>query len=191
MKKTGLLVSIILLAGIFNGCTAIWPQNSAIDAGETAVKTEAYFCLQASVENTGLGSANVWLRLVDEGTVWEWSPPYRILSLNQFASYHEFNGWEDGLRFVFTTETPVHDFRLFGIMRNENFGGEGERRFSIIDIFYVLDELTPEMPFVISGVDFGVRLPVTGFSFIDLDGETKYFTLGISNRDGNIEICEF
>ncbi|MCL1993111.1 MAG: hypothetical protein FWG66_09195 [Spirochaetes bacterium] len=190
MKNIFVLAGILLLSSASGGYT-----------DERRQEAEAYFCFgdeedglcfPVPSENAGLGSAQVRMWFVDEGRRRELYPPYRILDLNRFERYYEFANIETSLvRIVFTVETAVRNFRYLRIMWNGNFGDEGERRFSVLDTRYVLDNLTPEIPLVIRGHSFGSALPSMGFSFADIDGVTRYFTLGMSGRDGLVEIWEF
>ena len=42
---------------------------------------------------------------------------------------------------------------------------------------HALEELTPEIPFVVTGANKGCVLAANGFSFVDEYGVTRYFAL--------------
>jgi hypothetical protein len=138
-------------------------------------------------ENPGLTSANVRLFLADSESWW-YPYPYRLFDLSQVEYYHEFVRCEGSLRIIFTTETTVRDFKYLDIVWNDNYFrenvGENERLYSVLDILYVLDEFTPEMPFIVTGANLGCALASDGFSFVDEYGETRYFYFLMSGADG-------
>jgi len=147
-------------------------------------------------ENTGVTSANVRLYIEDTGETRQWyRHAYRLLDLVQFSRYHEFIQREAALRIIFSTQNAVSDFRFFDVMWNEAFSREGadetERRYTVLNTLYILNELTPEIPFVVQGPWFGSIFPHQGFSFVDEDGTTRYFVFGRSGMTGLIYVGEF
>ena len=141
-------------------------------------------------ENIGLTSANIRLYFVDDGRT-QWYHAYRYFDLDQIEIYHEFIRWEDGFRIIFTTEATVQDFRFLSINWNENFYREDERLYSVLDVLYSLDELTPEMPFVVTGASLGCVLAGNGFSFVDEKGTIRYYSFLVDAFLGLFVIEEF
>ena len=72
----------------------------------------------------------------------------------------------------------MRDFRFFEITFNENFSeGEDELLYLVTNVLYTLDELTPDLPFVVAGAGLGCAVAVNGFSFVDTDGITRYLAI--------------
>ena len=136
-------------------------------------------------KNMGLTSANVRvyfaydenLNLTNTLTEYEFD-------INQVEQYHEFIVSWDSLRIVFTTEYPIRDFRFLSIKFNENFIENDNENFYLVEnVLYVLYELTPKIPLVITGVNLGCVLAIHGFSFVDKNGVIRYFSLHGSMAD--------
>jgi hypothetical protein len=143
----------------------------------------------------GLPSVNVRLFYVDDGIILQHHPDM-LFNLSQIEHYHEFIYKEDLARIVFTAEAAIRDFRFLDIVWNDNFSWEeadgDERFYSVRSVLYSLDELTPEVPFVVTGVDMGCALAAHGFSFVDENGITRYFAFLQSGKDDEgIFISEF
>jgi len=132
-------------------------------------------------ENTGITSANIRLYVADTERERQWVYAYRLLDFSQIDQYHEFILYANGARFIFTTETTVSDFRFLSIMMNQYFWNEnaeeGERAYIVQNTLYFLDELTPEVPFVVQGIIFGGTFAIHGFSFLDETGTRRYFSI--------------
>jgi len=145
--------------------------------------------------NIGLTDDNVRLYFVDNERVRQWYPAYRLFDLNEIEYYHEFIHSVDGFRIVFTTEATVFNFRFLDIVWNDNFFREtaapDERLYLILDVIYFLPELTPEVPFVLTGALLGCALATHGFSFEDSNGEIRYFGFNQCGRTGVLAIGEF
>ncbi|MCL2828376.1 MAG: hypothetical protein FWD99_06515 [Oscillospiraceae bacterium] len=152
-----------------------------------------------STENEGITSANVRLYFADDERTQQWIPTYELFDLSQVEHYHEFIYCEDDMRIIFTTEATVHHFRFLSIVWNDNFfsedADESERLYSVRSILYSLDELSPGIPFVVTGANMGSSAIATnGFSFVDKNGTTRYFAFHMSGYEGDdhpINIKEF
>jgi len=96
--------------------------------------------------------------------------------LSEYDSYVEFIDNEIGIRIAILPHTTLYDFRWIGIGwrffddRNENY----ERV-----VLYSAGELQAGIPFVIMHREMG-SLPHRGISFVDANGERRYFTVGLS-----------
>jgi hypothetical protein len=148
-------------------------------------------------EVDGLTSANVRLFFVDDENVRQWYPAYRLFDLDQIEQYHEFVRRENGLRIVFTTEVTVHTFKFLRIMWNDNYFDEdaevGKKRYIIEEVLYSLEELIPEIPFVVTGTSLGCIYADNGFSFVDDTGQVRYYWFFEFNCDdsGGFVLGEF
>jgi hypothetical protein len=135
-------------------------------------------------ENMGLSSADVRMYLVDEGDIRLWYPDtYGLFDLSQIELYYEIELEPNGIRFVFTTESAVSDFRLLQIGWDEGY--------HIIDELLHLDELAPDLPLVVRWTILGCALAGNGFSFTNQNGITKYFGFLICGRTGMLQIFQF
>jgi hypothetical protein len=142
-----------------------------------------------SPETPGLTSANVRLFFVDDGVTWQHRSDM-LFDLSKVEHYHEFvnEEWKDLARIVFTTETTVREFSFLRVVMNDNFykenPEEGARRYIVLNTIYTLDELTTEIPLVVTGASMGCIFADNGFSFVDEDGATRYFAFLESGTDG-------
>jgi hypothetical protein len=171
------------------------PQDMPNEAGSAQENTSPTIFFTASAESIGVTSANVRLHLEVNEIEQQQYQVYGLLNLNQFSQYHKFIQREDAFHILFSTETTVNDFRFFDVMPNDAFFREGadgtERRYTVLNTLYILNELTPEIPFVVQGPWFGSIFAEQGFSFVDEDGTTRYFVLGLSGRTGLVYVGEF
>ena len=135
----------------------------------------------------GLTSANVRLRWVDDGIIWQHRPDV-IFDLTQIEYHHEFIHREDGFRLVFLTDIVVHNFSVLSVSTNYHYfsdnAPEEERRYNVEQVLYTLDILTPEIPFVVTGLKLGCAgVAVSGFSFVDCEGITRYFAFADNPKE--------
>ena len=111
--------------------------------------------------------------------------------LSQYASYDEFMELEDlsyQVKVVFTTSVPVTDFKF---LEGGYVGGEDDSfRFVVNSVLYSMDELLPEKPLVVGTVFHG-DFPTRGISFVDESNTTRYYTLGMSGKDGSLVLIEY
>ena len=129
-------------------------------------------------ENIGVGSANVRLFFLDDENTRQWTPAAWLFDLDQAAHYHAFYSGRGYAHLVFTTDALVRDFRFFEITFNETFSeGGDEPLYLVANVLYTLDELRPDLPFVVVGAGLGCAVVVNGFSFVDEDGITRYFAI--------------
>jgi len=136
--------------------------------------------------------ANVRLYLVDNENTRQWYPEYRLLDLGSFEYYHEGIINRGSVQVAFTTETTVRNFQFLEIMFNDDFGvDEYERFYSIRNVLYSINELTPEMPLVITSANLGCALASNGFSFVDEHDIARYFSFIQCGKTGLIFVSEF
>jgi len=142
-------------------------------------------------------SANVRVQ-IEKSSSWGGLPDHVLFDLSQVETYYEFSELEGLMRFVFSTDIAVANFRLLRIYHNENFFRESaelhERLYNVQEILYTLEELTPEMPFVVAWWFPGGAVAGNGFSFTDAYGQTRYFAFFNSGYEGDdhpIAILEF
>jgi len=171
------------------------PQDVPDETDSAQEKASPTIYFVGLTESIGVTSANVRLHIEVNEVERQQYPAYRLLGLNQFSRYHKFVQREHAELILFSTETTVSDFRFFDVIVNDAFFAEGadgtERRYAILNTLYVLNELTPETPFVVQGAWFGSVFAEQGFSFSDEYGTTRYFVFGQSGRTGLIYVGEF
>ena len=145
--------------------------------------------------NVGIPPYGIRLYFAYDGINWNPNLHYRIIDLSQIESYYEVFSRDSRSRSVFMTDIAVYDFRVLRISRNENFTrgsiDKGERLYHVRDTLYHLHKLTPDMPFVISGVYMGCIFAESGFSFVDIHGITRYFLIHGDARTDRTIIAEF
>ena len=111
--------------------------------------------------------------------------------LNKYDSYYEYVEPEDSsyqVKVVFTTNVAVKDFNL---LEGGFIGGEDNSfSFKVSNVLYSIDELLPEKPLVIGTVFHG-NFPTRGISFVDESNTMRYFTLGMSGKDGSLVLLEY
>lgn len=88
----------------------------------------------------------------------------------------------------FTAEQTVTDFKILNISVNE-ISDDG-------DITYDISELYSQPEFsagqtLYAALEFPGDMPTNGISFVDGDGTTRYYSLGMSGRDGSLFLSEF
>ncbi|MCL2565140.1 MAG: hypothetical protein FWE24_04940, partial [Defluviitaleaceae bacterium] len=168
------LAMVILLA--FTACggngNAITPPTEQDDNGYVETPTAQEHENEQSITT----SAHVQLQLVDDESVRQWYMGDDLFDLSHVERYHEFDTGYDFARIVFTTNVTVRDFRFLNVVFNDSFSpGVDDRLYLVRDVMYTLEELTPEVPFVVTGADMGSALAANGFSFVDEMGQTRYF----------------
>ena len=112
-----------------------------------------------------LTPANVRIQLAND-EIWERTPSHVLFDLSRINYYHKHTVFEDGVRFVFSTEIVVRDFSLLQLGWDNGY--------YILYTLYTLPELTPDTPFVVQWSFLGGIATSTGFSFTCADGITQY-----------------
>ncbi|MBP1579147.1 MAG: hypothetical protein J6B57_03565 [Oscillospiraceae bacterium] len=105
------------------------------------------------------------------------------------GGHDEFNLNDDEMtvKVVFSTESTVTDFRVLSISM-QDYDDSGNFTFAAEELF-TLDELTSERPLE-AGLQFIGTIPNNGISFVDPDGNTKYYAVDMSGRDGSLFLWE-
>jgi hypothetical protein len=147
-------------------------------------------------------------------------PHYLIFDWNRFGGHHKFYNyeyinewnllregteleWTEPIQLAFTTETTVKNFRFLEIAMNEDFWSANEheqankhkntRAYDVQNVLYTFDELMPQIPFVVVGVNTGGLFAKSGFSFVDDKGATRYFAIYFAYGYGDpvVRLLEF
>lgn len=107
------------------------------------------------------------------------------------VSYDEFVASESEFRtkVVFSTDSAVKDFKFLSIMM-EGWDEEASRPVFAVEELHHQAELTPDRPLVVTLVFIG-DIPNNGISWVDEEGVTRRFSVGLSGYDGSIEMGEF
>lgn len=95
---------------------------------------------------------------------------------------------EGGSGILFTASGTVKDFRLLTLTLADA-DSEGKITFRTEEVYYQ-QALTPERPLLAYPSFYG-DIPNNGVSFVDEQGNTRYFAISISGRDGSLELVEF
>lgn len=88
----------------------------------------------------------------------------------------------------FSAERAVTDFQVLTLAL-ESIDEDGNARF-VIEEVYTHGALTPEVPLLVRMELMGT-IPNNGISYVDADGQTRYFTLGVSGYDGSLLLTAF
>ncbi len=109
--------------------------------------------------------------------------------LGKYASYEEFIEFDDDgyQKIVITTNVAVKDFKFIEIGYEEK---ETSVVFSENKVLYLLEELMPEKPFIVTWMEQGA-IPHRGISFIDETNTTRWFYIATSGEDGSPLLVEF
>ncbi|GBU28347.1 hypothetical protein R84B8_01905 [Treponema sp. R8-4-B8] len=172
MKNKFKILKIIALLIIISGCTKKIASQS--ETGETDIDNSFADETEIVIDVAG----------VDES---DYDP----------SSVHLFIPNSNYPRLKFTTNVPVRDFRWISISpvwdENDNIGWE------VTDVLYLIEKFLPQKPLVVSWMEVGI-FPNSGISYLDKNGERKYFML-MSNDyggdpeeegyDGGVSLSEF
>ena len=107
------------------------------------------------------------------------------------VSYDEFVASESEFctKVVFSTDSAVKDFKFLSIIM-EGWDEEASRPVFAVEELHHQVELTPDRPLVVTLVFIG-DIPNNGISWVDEEGVTRRFSVGLSGYDGSIEMGEF
>lgn len=89
---------------------------------------------------------------------------------------------------LFMAAGPVKDFKVLAL-EFKDIDEAGKPVFDVKEL-RCLDELTPEHPLAVTTVFYG-DLPNNGISYVDGEGKTRNFSVGISGEDGSLTLNEF
>lgn len=109
--------------------------------------------------------------------------------VSDLGEHDEFNVNDDEqtVKVVFTADTTVTDFRVLSISM-QDYDDEGNFAFAVEEM-YTQPELTPDRPLE-AGLVFLGDIPNNGIAFTDPDGNTKYYAVDMSGRDGSLFLWE-
>lgn len=88
----------------------------------------------------------------------------------------------------FSTEQTVTDFKELSLTF-ESVDDDGNVRFSV-EKTYDHGTMTPEVPLLVRMELMGT-IPNNGISYVDSNGNTRYFSLNVSGYDGSLLLEEF
>lgn len=103
--------------------------------------------------------------------------------------YHEFILVDSiyTTKVVFSTDKPVTDFKFFNLDA-DGFASDGT--YLMGEVFYELQDFTPEKPVVI-GMGFAGTMPSNAICFTNNDGTAEYYYLNLSGKDGSLIFEKF
>jgi hypothetical protein len=109
--------------------------------------------------------------------------------LSNYDSFEEFIQDEEYDRvLLITTNMVVKDFKWTYVQIGFE---DDEFTYTIKEVYYTLDELTPEIPLVITGPIGAGTFGMMGMSFVDERNITRHFYIQVSGYDGSLFLREF
>ena len=111
--------------------------------------------------------------------------------LGEYTTYEEFSEFEESeeepQKIIFTTDAAVRDFKFITVEFEE---ADESIVFNAGEELFAATQFSPESPVVIAWTEVGL-IPYRGISYVDAEGNTRYFTITQSGKDGSILINEF
>lgn len=110
--------------------------------------------------------------------------------LSEIPDYNEYTAPDSvpESRVVFIAQKVINDFKILNIEFLEA-SEDGEIIFNTKEV-YKPESLTPDKPLLANFSFFGT-IPNNGISYVDEDGNTQYYTINVSGKDGSLVIDEF
>lgn len=202
-RKIAILAAVMLLTGCAGGkslpeSSSQQTTTSAADDNSSQSQTEASAgdsteSPAVEPEKTTEQSATSEYAATSESTeVTTQGLPVKVQFVEDYGAiggHDEFNLNDDEMtvKVVFSTESTVTDFRVLSISM-QDYDDSGNFTFAAEELF-TLAELTPERPLE-AGLQFIGTIPNNGISFVDPDGNTKYYAVDMSGRDGSLFLWE-
>ena len=202
-RKIAILAAVMLLTGCAGGkslpeSSSQQTTTSAADDNSSQSQTEASAgdsteSPAVEQEKTTEQSATSEYAATSESTeVTTQGLPVKVQFVEDYGAiggHDEFNLNDDEMtvKVVFSTESTVTDFRVLSISM-QDYDDSGNFTFAAEELF-TLAELTPERPLE-AGLQFIGTIPNNGISFVDPDGNTKYYAVDMSGRDGSLFLWE-
>ena len=202
-RKIAILAAVMLLTGCAGGkslpeSSSQQTTTSAADDNSSQIQTEASAgdsteSPAVEPERTTEQSATSEYAATSESTeVTTQGLPVKVQFVEDYGAiggHDEFNLNDDEMtvKVVFSTESTVTDFRVLSISM-QDYDDSDNFTFAAEELF-TLAELTPERPLE-AGLQFIGTIPNNGISFVDPDGNTKYYAVDMSGRDGSLFLWE-
>ena len=196
-RKIAILAAVMLLTGCAGGkflpeSSSQQTTTSAADDNSSQSQTEA--SAGDSTESPAVEPEKTTEQTAtSESTeVTTQGLPVKVQFVEDYGAidgHDEFNLNDDEMtvKVVFSTESTVTDFRVLSISM-QDYDDSGNFTFAAEELF-TLAELTPERPLE-AGLQFIGTIPNNGISFVDPDGNTKYYAVDMSGRDGSLFLWE-
>ena len=174
-----IFITVIALAMLlFAGCksnadpeTTPAPEAPSADPAEPSAKPEP--TAEPDVKN-----ATISVEIASDELLGQYST---------FEEFSEFDESEEQQRIIFTTDTPVKDFKFISVEFEEI---DQNIVYKPGEELFAAKEFSPESPVVVAWTEVGL-IPNRGISYVDSDGITRYFTILQSGEDGSVLIDEF
>ena len=148
---------------------AFWKRSEELDAQSTALVLTPF----AMLEQDRSGSL---VRAAWGGKVLSGMTDYEDVSAE---------GIDDTWKVVFLAQKDVKDFKVYSLtIKGVDANGHADYELSEV---YEQDALTREHALVMP-LEFPGDMPSNAFSYVDESGKTQLFSLGVSGRDGSLEI---
>lgn len=104
---------------------------------------------------------------------------YDVFTADELASQRQV---------VFIAVSKVSDFKVLSLSF-ESADDNGKVKYTT-EILYGQSELTPERPLMV-GMSCDSTIPCYGISYVDENGEVRYFAIEVSGMDGSVLLSEF
>lgn len=110
--------------------------------------------------------------------------------LSRYDSVEEFidDESEYKVQVIFSTDKPVKNFKFLELGYTES-DEDGEIQLNAEQELYVMEELSPQTPLVVSMAFEGI-IPTRGISYTDKDGTEKCYAVEMSGKDGALILTE-
>ena len=138
------------------------------------------------------GARNVQVQYVADEFLRQWGSMAELfhtyIDLSQLNSYHEFVEFEEENtpRIVIWADVPLRDFYFVEV----DFSPEYTMEFMFAHIIYPKDELSPDVPFVVTFLNRGT-IPHRGIVFFDEEYQDhRFFSIMKSGYDNSLSLLE-
>jgi len=167
--RTVLLFLILITALLCAGCA-----NSAPAGGSNSSASPA-----PTIEPTPAAAENMPITVAYEAD----TPIDSNMRVDGFAAS------ENGERLVFTTTSPVTDFKVIAVGYRDD--GPELSFFEYAVLYEMMGDFYPEVNAFILTTEIPEIIPTHGISFTDETGETRRFCISLSGFDGSVFLIEF
>lgn len=196
-RKIAILAAVMLLTGCAGGkslpeSSSQQTTTSAADDNSSQSQTEASAGDSTESPTVEPEKTTEQSATSESTEVTTQGLPVKVQFVEDYGAiggHDEFNLNDDEMtvKVVFSTESTVTDFRVLSISM-QDYDDSGNFTFAAEELF-TLAELTPERPLE-AGLQFIGTIPNNGISFVDPDGNTKYYAVDMSGRDGSLFLWE-
>ena len=193
MKRTTVVLSILLIATMLlvQAC-APKSSNEPTETEPIATSTPELPPADTVEETQEPETAPVETEEVEATEEAELEMPVMVQRKEEveLSDYAEFvaDSSEHQMELVFSAKQSVEDFNFLALTFNES--AEADKVSFHTEELYHMDRLDPDYPLVVQLTFLGT-IPNYGISFKDASGQTRYFSVSESGKDGSLLLTEF